>query len=294
MPEDLRLTHEWHPRIGRLVAASVVVLAMGSFQTGATLAKGLFVVFGPLGTAGLRIGLAAMILCGLWRPWRGRLDRDAALAVVLYGLSLGAMNACFYEALARLPLGVTVAIEFVGPLGVALIGSRRWLDLIWVALVLAGLALLLRPHGAARLDPAGIAFAVLAACGWATYIVCGVRLGRLMPPGRATAIGMLVAALLVVPAASLSLGPLLRSPRLLAVGFGVAILSSALPYLLELAAMRRMSARGFGLLMSAEPAVAAISGSMLLDERLAPARWLGIGLVMAASAGSVLYGEHRR
>ncbi len=269
-----------------------VIGGMVSFQCGASLAKSLFPAFGALGTVGLRVGIAAAVLCAVWRPWRAPLGREAALAVLLYGAALAAMNTCFYQAIARLPLGVTVAIEFVGPLGVALAGSRRWRDLGWVALVLAGLALLLGPGaGAHRLDPVGLGFAVLSALGWAAYIVCGMRLGRVMPAGRATTLGMLAAACLVMPAGLGAMGPLLHSPGLAAAAFGVAMLSSALPYTLELTAMRRMSARGFGILMSLDPAIAALLGFGLLGERLAPGRWGGILCIVAASAGSVLFGE---
>ncbi len=280
-------------RDGRLLAVPAVIVGMASFQAGASLAKSLFAVFGAFGTVGLRVGLASLVLCAIWRPWRVRLDRETAAAVLLYGVSLGAMNACFYQALARLPLGITVAIESLGPLAVALAGSRRRLDLGWVLLAGAGMLLLLRPHAAIPLDPRGLGFAALAAAGWAAYILAGIRLGRLMPAGPATALGMLVAACLLVPAGLAAMRPLLGSTRLMAVAIAVAMLSSALPYVLELAAMRRMTARGFGILMSAEPAVAALSGMILIGERLAPVRWLGILLIMAASAGSVFSGEAR-
>lgn len=285
------------PGAGGLLAVPAVIGGMVSFQCGASLAKSLFPVFGAFATVGLRIGIAAVVLCVVWRPWRAPLGREAALAVLLYGAALAAMNTCFYQAIARLPLGVTVAIEFVGPLGVALAGSRRWRDLGWLALVLAGLVLLLGPGaGARRLDPVGLGFAALSAFGWAAYIVCGMRLGRLMPAGRATTLGMLAAACLVVPAGIGAMRPLLHAPelhalRLAAAAFGVAMLSSALPYTLELAAMRRMSARGFGILMSLDPAIAALLGVVLLGERLAPGRWVGILCIVAASAGSVLFGE---
>ena len=264
---------------------------MASFQTGASLAKTLFPVFGALGTVSLRVGLAALVLCAMWRPWRLRPERRAVIAIFAYGVSLGAMNACFYQALARLPLGVAVAIESLGPFAVALSGSRRSRDLIWVAMAAAGLLLLVNPDGTRALDTVGVFFAGAAAVCWAAYILSGVRLSGLMPAGPATAFGMLVAACFLVPAGSGSMGPLFHSTRFLGLSLGVAMLSSALPYTLELAAMRRMSARGFGILMSLEPAVAALSGLMLLGERLAAARWIGILLIVAACTGSVTAGE---
>jgi inner membrane transporter RhtA len=266
---------------------------MVSFQTGAALAKSLFPVAGAIGTVGLRVGIAAVLMCAMWRPWRTALGRDAVIAVCLYGVSIAAMNTCFYQAIARLPLGITVAIEFVGPLAVALAGSRRALDVLWVGLVLAGLAALLHAHPASPrgLDPVGIAFAVAAAAAWAAYILFGVRLARLLPAGRATALGMTVAALLVVPPGLPHMGQVLAAPPLLAIAASIAVLSSALPYTLELVAMRRMSARAFGILMSIEPALAALSGLVLLGEHLALDRWIGIACIMAASAGSVVTGE---
>ena len=266
---------------------------MVSFQTGAALAKSLFPVAGALGTVGLRVGIAAVLMAAMWRPWRTPLGRNAAIAVCLYGVSLAAMNTCFYQAIARLPLGITVAIEFVGPLAVALAGSRRGLDALWVVLVLAGLAALLHADPSSRrgLDPVGLAFAVVAAAAWAAYILCGVRLARLLPAGRATALGMIVAALLVVPPGLPHMARVLAAPQLLAIAASIAVLSSALPYTLELVAMRRMSARSFGILMSMEPALAALSGLVLLGEHLAPDRWVGIACIMAASAGSVVTGE---
>jgi inner membrane transporter RhtA len=282
-----------------LLAAQAIVVSMLSFQTGASLAKTLFPALGALGTVGARVGFAALLLAAIWRPWRTRLrpwrtrlDRERLVAILLYGVVLAAMNTAFYQAIARLPLGVTVAIEFTGPLAVALFASRRAVDLLWVALVVAGLALLLRPAGHA-LDPVGIVFALIAACGWAAYILCGIRLGRTMRAGPATSFGMLAAALVLLPFALPSMTPLLHDPALFGWALAVAALSSALPYTLELAAMRRMSARGFGILMSLEPAVAALSGLVLLGERLAAARWLGILLVVAASLGSVLCGDRQ-
>ncbi len=276
-------------------AAPAVVAGMISFQTGASIAKTLFPAFGALGTAGLRIGLAAVVLGLVWRPWRSGLDARMVRAVLAYGVALGVMNATFYQAIARIPLGIAVAVEFAGPLAVALAGSRRVIDLAWVTLVVAGLALLLRPAAdLGAVDPMGVAFAAAAAVGWAAYILAGIRLGRLIPAGRATSLGMIVAALVIVPPALVAgRWPAHGAESWLADAFAVAMLSSAVPYMLELAAMRRMSARAFGVLMSVEPAIAALSGLLLLGERLGPARWLGILLVVAASAGSILFSERR-
>ena len=271
--------------------------AIASFQVGAAVAKSLFAALGPWGVVGLRIGLSALMLCAICRPWR-KLERTVGrglAAVVPYGVSLGAMNLCFYLALSRLPLGVTVTIEFSGPLALACLGSRRWLDLIWAALVLGGLALLLDPGTSLnRLDPLGVGYALLAGLAWASYILCGQRVGRQMPSGQVAALGMAVAAVAIVPFCLAGIVPALhRQPALLLPALLVAVLSGALPYALEMMALRRMSARGYGILCSLDPALAALSGLLLLGEHLSGPRLLAIGCIMLASVGSSVAGEAR-
>ena len=260
------------------------------FQAGAALATELFPDFGPFGTVLLRIGLAALLLGAVWRPWRVRLDRRATVAVLRYGVVLGVMNTLFYVALSRLPLGTAVGIEFAGPLALAIARSRRRADLFWVGLVVLGLLLLVRHLGgeARRPDPVGVACALGAAVGWASYILAGSALGRVLPAGPGTALGMAVATVVALPLGVARLGPLVAHPALLLPALGVATLSSAVPYVLELAAMRRISARVFGVLMSLEPGIAALSGLVFLGEALSPWRWLGLGCVVAASLGTVL------
>ena len=277
---------------GRLLALPAVLGGMASYQFGAAIAKSLFPVFGPTGTAGLRIFLSTLVLFAIWRPWRQRPDWAAIRAVVPYGAALGTMNLLFYLALARLPLGVAVAIEFTGPLALATLGSRRLLDLLWAVLAASGLALLLAPNAALRaVDPLGVAAALGAGLCWALYIVFGRNVGRRIAGGHATALGMAVASLAVVPFCLPAMAPVLDDPhRLLAAGL-VAVLCSALPYSLEMAAMRHLSTRAFGILMSIEPALAALSGLLLLGEQLSPQRWLAILCIILASAGSALAGE---
>ena len=278
----------------RLLAVPAVLGGMASYQFGAAVAKSLFVVFGATGTAGLRIVLSMLVLCALWRPWRSRPDGAAWRAIVPYGLALGTMNLLFYLSLARLPLGVAVAVEFTGPLALATLGSRRALDLLWVALVLLGLALLLDPRAALHgIDPIGVACALAAGLCWALYIVFGRRVGRLVAGPDATALGMLVASLAVVPFCLSAMAPVLGDVHRLLEATLVAILCSALPYSLEMAALRQLSARAFGILMSLEPALAALSGLLLLGEQLSPQRWLAIACIVLASAGSALAGEPR-
>jgi inner membrane transporter RhtA len=265
----------------------LVVAAMASIQTGAATAKlTLFPAVGAEGTTALRVVLAAAILMVLWRPWRAWPRGAAAGWIVLYGAAMGVMNLLFYMALKTIPLGVAVALEFTGPLVVAIAGSRRRLDFAWAALAAAGVALLL-PMGrlSAPLDPAGLALALGAGGCWALYIVFGKRAGA-SGAGRATALGMTAAALIAAPVGYASAGLDLLSPALLPAALAVAVLSSALPYSLEMVALTRLPQRTFGVLMSLEPALGALSGLILLGERLTLAQSAAVAAVMAASIGS--------
>jgi inner membrane transporter RhtA len=211
-------------------------------------------------------------------------------AVIPYGVVLGAMNSIFYLALARIPLGVAVTVEFLGPLAVAVLGSRRPSHFLWVLLAAAGIALLL-PWNAAQvsgLDPLGVGLALVAGGCWAAYILLGSRVSRHFTDGHAVATGMLFATVVVLPFALVDgvLGRL--TPPLLGAGLGVALLSSAVPYTLEMVALRELPSRTFGILMSLEPAIAALAGLLFLSERLAPLQWLAVALVSAASAGTTL------
>ncbi len=263
-----------------------LVAAMTSIQAGASLAKRLFPLAGPEGITTLRLVLAALILAAVWRPWRARLDRAAWKAVALYGAALGLMNLTFYLALERLPLGLTVAIEFTGPLAVALYASRRGLDLLWAALAVTGIVLILPLASDAPLDPVGLFFVLVAAACWAAYIVYGQRAGRLAPGGMATALGMAMAALVGAPLGAWKAGAALLEPRVLALGLAVAVLSSALPYSLEMVALKRLKAQTFSVMMSLEPALAALMGFVLLSERLTGRQWAAIACIIAASLGA--------
>jgi inner membrane transporter RhtA len=260
---------------------------MFSFQAGASIAKGLMPALGAPGTTALRVGLSALMLLAVRRPWRAMPSRRALPSVLLYGLSLGAMNLVFYSAIARIPLGVAVGLEFMGPLGVALAGSRRRIDFVWLALAVAGVGLLLPiAPGSRRLDPVGVGFALAAGAFWALYIVFGQRAARTHGP-TASAWGLLIAACLVVPIGAVDAGRTLVAPSILPAGFAVAVLSSALPYSLEVVALTRLSTRAYGTLVSLEPALAALAGLVLLSERLTPSQWVGIVAVMIASAGAL-------
>lgn len=264
------------------VLGSVTALGVGTSWA----KQALFPVVGAQGTTAVRVGLSALLMLMLWRPWRWRLSRADAQAVVLYGAALGAMNLMFYLSLQTLPFGLAVAIEFAGPLAVAIWSSRRAVDFIWVALAIVGLALLL-PLGlsGSTLNPQGVLYAVGAAVFWALYIVFGKRAGHLHA-GQSVSLGLLVAALVVVPVGVAHAGAALLSPSVLLVGVAVAAISSALPISLEMMALKRLPKEAFGIMISMEPAIAALLALALLGERLDTVQWLAIGCIVAASMGS--------
>ena len=265
---------------------ALLLIAMISIQAGAALAKTLLPVIGAAGAAALRLAFASLMLLVVWRPWRTRPRGKAMLSTVVYGAAMGAMNLLFYSALRTIPLGIAVALEFTGPLTVAMAAARRPLDFLWVALAALGLVLLLPLRSAGGgLDPAGIAYALAAGACWALYIVFGRRAG-VAHGGQTAALGMLVGAALIVPIGAVSVGAHLWAPALWPIAIGVALLSSALPYSLEMIALTRLPTRTFGILMSAEPAVAALSGLYFLGERLSALQWAAIVCIMAASGGS--------
>ena len=271
-----------------LLPIAAILVAMCSIQFGASLAKSLFPVLGAIGATTLRLLLAALILGVLYRPWRGRPLAGSWPALLGYGAMLGLMNLFYYLALERIPMGIVVAIEFLGPLAVAIRASHRKLDFLWITLAVAGLLLLLPlTTDAPTLDPVGIGYALLAGLGWALYIVFGTRAGT-DHGGRTVAIGMVVGAAVALPIGTIAVGSALLTLSALPVALLVAVLSSALPYTLEMYAMTRMPTRTFGIFMSVEPALAALVGLAMLGEQLAPLQWLAIGCVMLASFGSAL------
>lgn len=269
----------------RIPPTLLVLAAVSSVQFGAALAKSLFDEVGPGGTVFLRVLFAALVLAAVWRPAVGARSRADWRLIVLFGVSLAAMNLSFYEALERIPLGIAVTFEFVGPLGVAIAGSRRALDLVWVLLAAAGIVLL-SDFGSADLDGLGVALALVAGGFWAAYILLSARVGRAFEGGGGLALAMVVAAAMLVPVGVADAGGELLVPGILAVGAAVAMLSSALPYTLEMEALRRMPVGVFGVLMSTNPAVAALAGFVVLGEDLATRELVAILLVVAASAGA--------
>lgn len=281
-------TNSPSPSLVRVLPYLALAGAMLMFCIGTSLAKQLFPLVGAPGTVAYRVGFSALLLLILFRPWRLPLSRADLFATMRYGAALGLMNLCFYMALRTIPMGPAIAIEFLGPLGVALIYSRRPGHFAAVGLAAAGLALLLPRHASdPALDPLGVVFALCAALCWGLYIVFGKQTARI-PAGQAVTLGMTTAALIVVPIGIHDAGSTLLAPSLLAIGLMAAIISSAIPYSLEMLALKRIPATRFGVLLSIEPAVGALAGGLLLGERLAPLQWLAIGLVVIASIGSVL------
>lgn len=276
------------PMALRLMPYLALLGGMVSLAIGTSFAKGLFPIVGAEGTSALRVGLSALVLVAVWRPWRFGLNRSDAGRVLLYGLVLGLMNLCFYMSLRTIPLGLAIAIEFSGPLVLALIHARRLIHFVWIGFAVAGLGMLLPIwSGAHALDPVGVSFAAAAGLFWALYIVFGKRLSH-MHAGQSVALGMSTAAIVILPFGVASAGTALLAPSVLIFGLCVALASSALPYSLEMIALRHIPKRTFGVLLSAEPAIGAIAGIVLLHEMLSGLQWLAIGCIVTASVGAIL------
>lgn len=279
-----------HPRslASSLFPIGLLLIAMASIQSGASLAKSMFPLVGAQGTTTLRLIFASLIMLVLLRPWRARFTSSTLKSVIIYGLALGGMNFLFYMSLRSVPLGIAVALEFTGPLAVALYASRRAMDFVWIGLAVIGLLLLI-PIGqtGAAIDLVGAGYALGAGACWALYILYGQKAGA--EHGIQTAaLGVMVAALFVAPIGIVHAGSALLNPALLPVAIGVAILSTALPYSLEMVALTRLPARTFGTLMSIEPAFGALSGLLFLNEVLSMAQWLAIAAIITASVGATL------
>ncbi len=271
-----------------ILALAALLVAMASYQCGAALAKRLFPLVGAQGATAFRLGLGALIMVCIRRPWRTKRTNADWRALWGYGLSLGVMNLVFYMALRTIPLGIAVALEFTGPLAIALFHSRRAVDFVWIALAVIGLLLLLPLREQSHaLDPVGVMYALAAGVGWALYIVFGQKAGAAYGKD-AVALGIVIGALVAVPIGVAHAGSALLSWSLLPFGLGVAILSSALPYSLEMIALTRLPARTFSVLLSLEPALAALAGAALLGEQLNGQQWVAVAAIIAASGGTAL------
>ena len=281
MPGLSRTSSVWLP-------VAVILIAMLSIQSGASLAKSLFPLVGAPGVTALRIVLGTAILVVIFKPWRLRFKKEQRLPLLFYGLSLGAMNYLFYLSIQTIPLGIAVALEFTGPLAVALFSSRRPVEFIWVVLAVLGLWFLL-PLGqsVSEIDLTGAALALGAGACWAVYILTGQRAGEEHGPAT-VALGSLIAAIVFVPIGMAQATESIWQWSVMPIGLAVAILSTALPYSLEMIALTRLPTRIFGTLMSMEPALAAISGMVFLGETLTLTQTLALCSIIAASMGSTL------
>lgn len=269
------------------IICSVVCLNLGTLWA----RHSLFPMVGSQGTTALRVGLSALVVVLIARPWRRLPSRVDLATIAGYGTALATMNLLFYMSLKTLPLGLAVAIEFSGPLAVSVFSSRRPLDVLWVLLAIVGLYTLLplgsTGAGVDALDPAGVLYALAAAACWAVYIVLAKRVQHL-PTGQSVALGLAVAAVIVLPFGAIEAGTAMLSFPALAIGLAVAVLSSAIPISLEMFALHRMPRHVFGVMLSMEPAVAALMALVLFGEQLTGPQWFAIGLIVSASVGSAI------
>jgi inner membrane transporter RhtA len=271
-----------------LFPIGLLLIAMASIQSGASLAKSMFPIIGAQGTTALRLIFASIIMLLILRPWRVRMTANTLRNVIIYGMALGGMNFLFYMSLQTVPIGIAVALEFTGPLAVAIYASRKAIDFLWIGLAIVGLLLLVPTDAAsASIDLMGAGYALAAGVCWALYILFGQKAGA--DNGVQTAaLGVMIAAIFVTPFGVAHAGAALFTPSLIPVALGVAVLSTALPYTLEMIALTRMPARTFGTLMSVEPAIAAMSGLLFLNEYLSVAQWMAISCIILASVGATL------
>lgn len=275
-----------------LLPTSFVMLSMTSSQAGSAVAKSLFPALGPVGIVGLRVAWAALILLIIWRKHlRESYGWKAYGLAALFGLALGSMNLSFYLSMSQIPLGITVTIEFLGPLTLAIVLSRKLLDLLWVLFALCGILLLapIDSLGGASLSLLGIGLALLAGAFWAAYILLSTRVGGIFPGGTGLALATLAAAIVLLPLGIFQAGSAMLNPLLLLAGAGVGLLSTALPYSLEMEALRRLPSRVFSILLSLSPAIASLMGFLILHENLTWRDLLAIVLISAASVGVILF-----
>ena len=271
------------------LGALALVLSIISLCIGNSFAKGLFESVGPIGTTTLRLLFSTTFMLVFWRPWRIALTRSDLATIIPYGVCMVCMNSTFYLAIDRLPLGVTLAIQFSGPLTVAVLSSRSRFDFLWVFFALVGLYLLLWPGGPSdelvKLDPLGVVYALIAGAFWGLYILVGQR-ARLIHPGLITTYGFATASLLILPIGIISAGDSLINPNVLLFGLGIALLSSAIPFTLEIFSLRILPIKTFSIMVSLEPAVGALTGILILNEFLDLREWLAVMLIVFAAVGT--------
>lgn len=265
-----------------------LLIAILSIQFGSALAKSLFAELGPWGVVSLRVTFSALFLFTIWRPQLHLQVRQHLKLILAYGIVMALMNSAFYAAIDRVPLGIAISLEFTGPLGLAILKSQRWLDGLWGALAFLGIVLL-TPISGASLDPIGMALALLAGVFWAFYIILAARLGPALPGVEGLAWGLVVSTVLLLPLGVVHAGSTLLNPRLLALGAGVGILSTALPYACEIIALRSLPIKVFGVLLSLEPMAGVLAGFLILGETLSARSLIACLLVSVAAAGAAQY-----
>ena len=282
------MTQSSRSLVSTLIPVGLLLIAMASIQSGASLAKSMFPVVGAQGTTTLRLIFASIIMLLILRPWRAKLTAKSLKTVIVYGIALGGMNLLFYMSLRTVPLGIAVALEFTGPLAVAIFSSRKAIDFLWIGWAITGLLLLIPlGEGAQGIDLVGAAYALGAGVCWALYILFGQKAGA--DNGVQTAaLGVIIAALFIAPVGIVHAGSALLTPALIPIALAVALLSTALPYTLEMIALTRMPTRTFGTLMSIEPAFGALSGLLFLHEVLSVTQWIAILCIIMASVGATL------
>lgn len=267
----------------------LIILSMLSLVTGASLAKQLFNAIGSQSTSVIRLGIAALFLSLIWRPWRAKLNRTQLKTIAIYGVCLGVMNFLFYMAIARLPLGIAIAIEFIGPLSVAIYLSRKAYDFIWALLAVAGIVLILPLSSVQQsIDIVGVIYALGAAAAWALYVLQGKKAASATHSGVVTSLGMTAGFVAVFPFGATNLPMVFSSTSLILTAVAVGILSSAIPYSLEMIALKKLTSKHFGLLMSMEPAIGSIAGYLYLNEQLTTLQLLAIMCIITASVGSTM------
>ncbi|MEL7503317.1 MAG: EamA family transporter [Cyanobacteria bacterium J06554_6] len=267
---------------------ALVIFSVISTQVGSAFAKTLFGQVGPLGIVFLRVALGACILLAVWRPRWTAATQSRWPVIVGFGASLALMNSLFYLAIARIPLGIAVALEFTGPLGLAVVKSRRWIDGLWTALAAVGVVLL-APIGNFTLDWVGVGLALAAGLCWAGYILMSARAGQALPGIDGLAWAMAFGACLLAPVGVATSGLDLLRPDILAIAAGVALMSSVLPYSFELMALRKLPVNVFGVLLSLEPMAATLAGMVILGETLTVRSLLAVLLISTAAAGSACH-----
>ena len=289
-PDWKSLTRAVSRLLGTVPPTGLLLLAIVSVQLGSVLAIHLFSTLGPSGTVFLRVAFAAVLVAIAAPPVFDRTLRRNAGIILLFGCVIAIQNLCFFHAIARIPLGTAVTIEFMGPLGVAVFNSRRPVDFLWIALAAAGLGLL-TPDIGSGLDPWGVLFAAVTGCAWAAFILMSVRVGRIFPGGSGLSPAMIVAALVLAPFAATSIDIVQIAPTVMLLVLGVAVLSTTIPTVLEFEALKKMPLRRHGIILAIEPVVAMMVGAVLLSETLEARGLLAAAAVMSAAIGATFTGR---